>query len=239
MSAYRHLFVRWDDPSGERFNIEGSGQGMSAPPDEYYRTGRMEASPEVEKGACYLQPMTRREELAVFLKIRATTYWREAGNYRRAVEAYAWAYALAPHNEGYRTCLGMTLDEWQEILQKLEPSGFPPLYFHWGERRFPLTVPEVLERNLLYCEALENVLKDPAFEAAWWGPLRSGKKPAQKPIRIDVRFRPSGACDIFVRHAEGGVPVPRPIRAKGNTLREVLRQHPELLRSNLLRELPR
>ena len=33
-----HLFVRWDDPNGERLNIEATGQGLSCPADEHYRT---------------------------------------------------------------------------------------------------------------------------------------------------------------------------------------------------------
>ena len=34
--APAHVFSRWDDPGGERFNIECHGNGMSTHPDEYY-----------------------------------------------------------------------------------------------------------------------------------------------------------------------------------------------------------
>ena len=42
-----HCFARWDGDS-EQFNIEASAQGLSCPPDDYYRTGRYEITPEVE-----------------------------------------------------------------------------------------------------------------------------------------------------------------------------------------------
>ena len=43
VEAPTHLFFRWEDPDGERFNVpevfnvEGTGHGISFHPDDYYR----------------------------------------------------------------------------------------------------------------------------------------------------------------------------------------------------------
>ncbi len=71
VSAYggtaNHLFARWDDPSGERFNIEATDFGLRTPTDDYYRSGRYAMPPEVEIAGGFLQSMTSSQELAFFL----------------------------------------------------------------------------------------------------------------------------------------------------------------------------
>jgi hypothetical protein len=46
VSTNCHGFVRWDQPGGERFNIEVNDTGLNCDPDGYYRTGRYAVSPE-------------------------------------------------------------------------------------------------------------------------------------------------------------------------------------------------
>src|SRR5262249_270110 len=63
---WSHLFLRWDDPRGERLNIEATSWGLNCEPDEYYRTGVYAITPEQEQKCCLLQSLTPRQELAWF-----------------------------------------------------------------------------------------------------------------------------------------------------------------------------
>ncbi len=92
-----HYFVRWDEPDGERFNIEVSFDGFGCPPDDHYRTGIYRTKPEWEATGTILKSKTPWEELAGFLAQRAAV-WLDAGHYRRAAESSAWAHALFPRN---------------------------------------------------------------------------------------------------------------------------------------------
>ncbi len=99
-----HLFVRWDDPKGERFNIEATSQGLSCHPDDHYRTGAYQVDPAVEEMAYLLKSMTAREELASFLAERGHR-WLDFDNLHGAVQAFSWAAELVPLN----ACYGNTL----------------------------------------------------------------------------------------------------------------------------------
>ncbi|HEV3418364.1 MAG TPA: transglutaminase family protein [Pirellulales bacterium] len=62
--AKMHSFVRWDGPSGERFNIEATSPGFNPRPDSHYREWPEPISDEeFEKGA-FLRSLGPREELA-------------------------------------------------------------------------------------------------------------------------------------------------------------------------------
>ncbi len=194
-----HLFARWDSP-GERFNVEATGQGLSCLPDDSYRTGFYAAAAEIEDRCGLLKSMTPREELAGFLKERGLR-WRDVGNHRQAAESFVWAYALTPH-EGMHACFGRTMNEWNAHLEKIEPPGYPAVYFHWPPaRRLPPVVPEKMERDILYLEATEDLLKDPERDRDWWGPMRRGARPHTQPIRVDVYFTPQGRA-FKVQRAE-------------------------------------
>ena len=65
-----HRFVRWDQPGGERFNIEVNDNGTDTPPDDYYRQGGYAITPDEEKDFCFLRSCTPRMELADFLAQR-------------------------------------------------------------------------------------------------------------------------------------------------------------------------
>ena len=85
-----HLFARWDDPkTGERFNIEASGPGLTTPGDDYFRTRMYDCGPEVEAEGCYLQSKTPRMELAGFLQGRAWC-WEDATPTRCAWRTTSW-----------------------------------------------------------------------------------------------------------------------------------------------------
>jgi hypothetical protein len=112
-----HAFCRWDDPNGttihwenphlvlwippERFNIEGSGEGIAFYPDVHYTVWPERWRPiEFEKGD-YLRSLTAKDALAGFLIERGEYYW-ELGNTVDALKSYHYARKLAPDNERYK-----------------------------------------------------------------------------------------------------------------------------------------
>jgi hypothetical protein len=192
-----HLFARWDDPHGERFNIEASGKGLVCPPDNYYREGFYQISPEFERRCYLLKSMTPKEEFATFLKQRGFQ-WKELGNYRKAVESFSWAYAAAPHNEGLQASFGLTMNEWHEELRKQQPPGYPEVFFFWPKkRRLPACVPEQMEKSMLFLEATENLLRNPKHKRDWWEPMKNGIRTETRPAKVNVRFRDVG-CEMQV-----------------------------------------
>jgi hypothetical protein len=126
--AKSHYFVRWDDPNGEEFNIEGSGDGYAFYPDDHFREIPFKISDEELERGNYLQSMSPREELSTFLTTRADVL---LGNdliveayqmYRRAVE-------IAPRNlfakelgEG----VGRILEKYDNAERMEELIAAPP-----------------------------------------------------------------------------------------------------------------
>jgi hypothetical protein len=98
VSTKCHVFARWDDPQGERWNIECSGPGLNCFPDDYYRQWPLPITPEEEKRFCWLKSKTPREELSLFLGMRGHC-WQANGRYREAAACFAWAAKLEPGNE--------------------------------------------------------------------------------------------------------------------------------------------
>lgn len=181
---YGHSFVRWDEPGGERFNIEVNDKSFGSPPDDHYRTGMYETRPDWERSGSILKSKTPREEVAAFLSQRAAC-WGEAGQKRQEVEALAWASALAPHNFFHRDFLNWFMNRWHEQLQALKPPGFPVLSIHWPPRRFPATLPEDFEQDIIRLTIAEFLLRDPINIQKWWEPMRRGAPPPL--TRIEVR----------------------------------------------------
>jgi hypothetical protein len=106
VKAARHLFVRWDDPDGklwhhsDRFNVEATGPGIHFLPDEHYRTWPHAISAEDVEAGIFLRSLSPREELAEFVATRG--YCLKAnGRLKEAVEAFAEASRLAPHNRHF------------------------------------------------------------------------------------------------------------------------------------------
>jgi hypothetical protein len=196
-----HLFVRWEDPRGDRFNIEATDKGMRCPPDDHYRTGRYEITPQIEQQGRFLTSKTPREELASFLAERYCC-WKDLANHHRAVEAMAWAAALAPKNAMYANTLQMALDRWLHVLNANKPKEFPKISIR-APRRFPVSLPEHFEKDIFGLRALDCMLRDSHQEASWWGPMRRGESLAQKPVEALVDFGADGGCTIRFRVANG------------------------------------
>lgn len=200
-----HLFCRWDDPDdphGERFNIEASGQGLNCYSDDYYRTGKYQLTTEQEKQICRLNSMTPRQELAGFLGQRGLR-WLEFGNRRRAAESFAWAYGLEPLDKRWYNTLARTAREWHEDLMARKPQPFPKIEFKTLYRKFPPILPVGEALTILGLEATENMLNDPELDRQFWEPMRKGLTPDLLPVRCVARFRRDG-CTLQLRFKRTG-----------------------------------
>jgi hypothetical protein len=197
VGQFGHVFARWDDPGGERFNIEATNQGLSCHPDDYYRTGIYAVEERIEREGRLLVSLTPREELASFIANRAHR-WRELGKLRQATNALAWAAAIAPQDRSHVATLKTVMDEWAEAVQRKEPPGYPTMYFTWPRRRYPEALPLLAEKNILYLEAAENVLNNPEWDRAFWEAMRRGERPAARPTAVTVKYR-GEECEIGIR----------------------------------------
>jgi hypothetical protein len=112
-----HLFARWDDPDGkcfgfpETFNVEGAGEGVASYDDEHYKTWPEPWTEIDEAEGWYLKSMTPLEELASFLATRGDCL-TDNGRLGEAVQAYAWASAIAPQDKRYQQILARTHQKW-------------------------------------------------------------------------------------------------------------------------------
>jgi hypothetical protein len=70
-----HVFCRWDDPNGERFNIEPTNPGFISYSDEHYRTWPFEWTAFEKTTECWLRNLSPREELGMFLDARGTCWF--------------------------------------------------------------------------------------------------------------------------------------------------------------------
>ncbi len=123
VKAFRHIFLRWDDPDGkhwlhpDRFNIEATGPGIHCLPDEHYKTWPHEIPPEDIEAGIFLKSLTHKEELAEFIAARASCIVKH-GKLADAVKAMRKAVELAPHNRRFRR----TYDNW-EAHRRLRARG--------------------------------------------------------------------------------------------------------------------
>lgn len=94
VTTKEHVFARWDGPN-ERFNIEGSGQGLITHDDDYYTTWPSELSPAERASGAYLRSLTPAQELGLFMSARGYVL-EDTGSKREATVAYAYAHMLDP-----------------------------------------------------------------------------------------------------------------------------------------------
>jgi hypothetical protein len=90
-----HLFCRWDDPTGERINVEGSGNGFSAYSDEHYKSWPRALTDQQIKANGFLRSMDPAAELAEFITMRGHCF-TDTGRQSEAITAYQQARQLAP-----------------------------------------------------------------------------------------------------------------------------------------------
>jgi hypothetical protein len=101
VGAKQHLFARWDDPGGERFNIECTSQGLLCHPDEYYHRWPVPLTAvDLDRGY-YLNSFSPSEELACFLAARGHCL-RDHLRLPEALHAFESARQLAPQDPNYQ-----------------------------------------------------------------------------------------------------------------------------------------
>jgi Transglutaminase-like superfamily len=200
-----HLFARWDDPAGERFNIECTSLELNSYPDDYYLHWPAEAAPDEVAPFGFLKSYTPREELAGFLATRGHC-WLENERHRQAVEAYAWACELVPDNQLNVCSVDAAMKRWWAKLKRLAGNHFPPMTISFPPRLFR-NVSRDLEREMVRRATMEELLEEPAFEMKWWGPMRRqpGCWPSDFPRHITVRYplQPGSPISVtFHRHPQ-------------------------------------
>lgn len=99
VEAKEHFFARWDEPGGERFNVECTSPGFVSHEDEFYhrRPAPMTAA-EVRSGI-FLRSLTPRQEFAVFLKERGQCLMDHL-RMEEALEALYYANQFWPDQPG-------------------------------------------------------------------------------------------------------------------------------------------
>jgi hypothetical protein len=196
-----HLFARWDDPTtGERFNIEASGIGLTTPGDDYYRRGaeqRYDLTPEMEGDGCYLRSETPRMELAGFLGNRAWR-WDDVKDWWQCVDSWAWAASLVPQNKMKQNSLKRAMVEWDKEQERRKPVGFPPVLVRATCRQFPNTLPVDLEQNICGLTAVHHMLTDPRLEEKYWARMRRGDY-SRYPTMAVADFAEDTSCRIHLR----------------------------------------
>jgi hypothetical protein len=182
-----HQFARWDEPGGERLNLECTVLGLDSPPDEYYLTWPVRVDPLEAKAGLYLETKTPRKELAGFLVQRAYCL-AEHARFREAVEAVVWACVAEPACVLHECSAVRILAKWHSNLFSKKPPLFPDVKVHAGPRRYPERIPYAIERRILWLGTIDRLLNDPDLEQKFWQPLRfcTGVWPKGIPTRIDV-----------------------------------------------------
>jgi hypothetical protein len=187
----RHCFARWDEPGGERFNIECTCRGFMTYPDEHYRHWPFELTADDEQFFGLLRSLTPLQEMALFLCQRGHCM-RESRPlaFAEVVECYARAADMDPADPSYMIVLEREMNRWDaDQLRRLMP-GFPPMRIYPSPRRRYAHLPLQVENDLAHLRVKELVLGDPRADQAWWQPLRTNPnlKPPCVPALIIARF---------------------------------------------------
>jgi hypothetical protein len=188
VTTFRHVFLRWDAPHGERFNIECTSQGLVCHPDKYYRQWPKSLSAEQIRRNGALQSLTPRQELAVFVANRGHVCIENDALWE-AVYAYLHAADLDSENWSYSDSLVDAMNQWDRKLNNWMMIGFPPMTVIFPPRGLP-NVPLDLERGFCHLIAKDKLLNDVSLQEKWWKPLRRdpGNRPRDLPAHITARF---------------------------------------------------
>jgi|GEM_PF-1159977 len=137
VTAVDHSFLRWDDPeTGERFNIEGTSRGYGSYSDDHYRSWPREWGDD-ERRSNYLESLTPRQELAVFLTTRGDNLFF-SGRLRDSLRCYDIACKMSPRNYSanyqYKQTLGI-IKKLAERLRAERAAREAEEFFQQHERR--------------------------------------------------------------------------------------------------------
>jgi hypothetical protein len=191
-----HLFVRWDDAGGERFNIECTSLGMNSYPEEHYRTWPVKVTNEQVAAFRFLHSHSPREELAAFLGCRGhCSLFNE--DYRGAAQAYAWARVADPLCDLLLYSLEETLKRWRARVASLLPPPWPAVSIRRGPSRFPGMF-WMTEAEILYVEFLDSLTRDSRFIRAYEVPTNRSPHtgvPVGLPESIVLNYSPPLTLD--------------------------------------------
>jgi hypothetical protein len=168
----RHFFVRWDDPSGERFNIETTSAGVNFHSDDHYRQWPLPVTPDDEHRFGALRSLRPRQEVACSVGVRANCcaynkLWRDA------VFAYACACQMCPDDRGWSSNLIHTMNQWDRHLRAQMMLGFPSVTIYFPPRWFP-AIPVEAERGIIHMIVKEELLSRPDLD------LKQAKSPLKR-----------------------------------------------------------
>lgn len=186
VQAPHHLLARWDDPGGERFNIEATAKGLTCPPDDDYRNGRYSLTPAQERESRFLRSQTPREELAGFLAQRGYR-WLDLRKFKESAESFIYAAILAPDHKLHGSCVLSILKKWHAKLRGELPGHFPNVVVRFPPRRWP-SIPLSVEREFICWQAIEDCLHNPNARPDWLEAQSHtlGRKPFNLPDCLEL-----------------------------------------------------
>jgi hypothetical protein len=157
----RHLFVRWDDPAGERFNVEINATGLNTHPDEHYLDWPVpiRETPWREETR-YLRSMTPREEVARAWAKRGLCLHAN-GRLGEAVDAFATVCSIVTDDRSLDRAFWRMLQRWRRDVAERAPAGVTPRVHPPPRRQYP-GLPAELERQVIELEALAGIAAGPA-----------------------------------------------------------------------------
>ena len=240
VTTARHLFARWDDPFGERFNIEINETGLNTHPDEHYLTWPVDIrGTKWQTETKFLRSLTPREEVAHAWAKRGHNL-RANGRLKEAVDCFATACSIVTDDRLLDLCLWGLLKQRRAALKRRIPAVTPKLRIYFPpQRRYP-GLPIEMERDVIALEVLEGLLDEPI--PMWTvDPLRRplggdshvirpdrrpldhrrsdrlrgrGREPLplcrQQPDQLDRPERTSGQADAVTRHGTAAATDERP-----------------------------
>jgi hypothetical protein len=164
VTTARHLFARWDDPFGERFNIEINKTGLNTYPDEHYLSWPVDIrGTKWETETKFLRSLTPREEVAHVWAKRGHNL-RANGRLKEAVDSFATACSIVTDDRLRDLCLRGLLKQRRAALNARIPAFTPKLMIYFPpRRRYPGLLIE-MERAVIALEVLEGLLDEPIPE---------------------------------------------------------------------------
>lgn len=161
----RHLFARWDDPTGEHFNVEINETGLNTYPDEHYQIWPVDIrGTRWQAESRFLRSLTPREEIAHAWAKRGHNL-RANGRLREAVDCFATACSIVTDDRLLDLCLWGLLKQRREALNRTIHAATPNRRIDLPLRRRYPGLPIEMERDVITLEVLDGLLDDPIPQA--------------------------------------------------------------------------
>ena len=156
----RHMFARWDDPAGERFNVEINETGLNTYPDEHYLTWPFDIRGTAwQTETKFLRSLTARDEVAHAWAKRGHNL-RANGRPREAIDCFATACSIVKDDRLRDLCLWGLLKERREALSDCTSANSPALTVDLPSgRRYP-GLPIRIEQDVISLEVAETLYNE-------------------------------------------------------------------------------